>query len=134
MSIRIFAPKSDDFLEYFILKRIKKINFHAKNLDFDPKLNLQNIQKSQYWPKTLLLSRHTWIFAPKSEDILEYFILKRIKKLNFHAKNLDFDPKLNLQNIEKMSLSLIGNEKSRRFFWIFQPFKVSKNWIFMPKI
>ena len=36
-----------------------------------------------------------WIFAPKFEDILEYFILENIKSLNFQVKNLDFDPKSN---------------------------------------
>ena len=34
----------------FANKRIKCLNFHAKNLNFDRKLNFQNIGKSQFWP------------------------------------------------------------------------------------
>ena len=35
-----------------------------------------------------------WIFAPKLEDIFEYYIQKYIKSFNFHAKILDFIPKI----------------------------------------
>ena len=38
------------FLQYLILKSIKHLNFHAKNLYVDPKLNLQLIDKCQFWP------------------------------------------------------------------------------------
>ena len=55
----------------------KKINFDIGNFTF----------------------RH--ILAPKLEGILEHFILKSIKLLNFHAKNQDFDPKSDLKNVEK---------------------------------
>ena len=46
-------------------------------------------------------SDKTLIFVAKLEDILDYFIVKSIKKLNFPAKNLDFDSKLDLKNIIK---------------------------------
>mgnify|MGYP001432520541 CR=1 FL=1 len=41
------------------------------------------------------------LFAPKLEDILEYFILKNMKDFNFPFKNQNFDLKLNIQNFEK---------------------------------
>ena len=34
----------------FVNKRNKYLNFRAKNLDFDRKLNFQNIGKTQFWP------------------------------------------------------------------------------------
>ena len=42
----IFAPKLEDFLEYFILKSVKKFNFPAKNRDSGPKIEL-----TKYWKK-----------------------------------------------------------------------------------
>ena len=39
------------------------------------------------------MSKLKLIFVAKLYDMLEYFTLKSIKKLNFRAKNLDFDAK-----------------------------------------
>ena len=57
--------------------------------------------KNQFWHNFTF--RH--ILAPKLEGILEHFILKSIKLLNFHAKNQDFDPKSDLKNVEKKLIS-----------------------------
>ena len=59
--------------------------------------------KIQFW-QSLLLDKFEF-FAPKLENIFEYFIPKKVSNdLIFVPKNLDFDdfdPKLNLQKIEK---------------------------------
>ena len=39
---------------------------------------------------------HILNFALQLEDILKYFMLKRIKHLNFRIKNIDFDEKLHI--------------------------------------
>ena len=73
--------------------------------------------KIQFW-QSLLLDKFEF-FAPKLENIFEYFIPKKVSNdLIFVPKNLDFDvfdPKLNLQKIEK-------SQKIRNsgFFFLFK--------------
>ena len=72
--------------------------------------------KNQFWHNFTF--RHIWILPPKLEGILEHFILKSIKLLNFHAKNQDFDPKSDLKNVEKKLISTNFWTKTRNY-WIF---------------
>ena len=83
-----------------IIGRILGKSHYSKTLIFVPK---NKKIKNQFWPNFTF--RQFWIFAPKLENIFEYFIPKKVSNdLIFVPKNLDFDvfdPKLNLQKIEK---------------------------------
>ena len=77
-------------------------------------------------------SSKNWIFVPKFNfdktlffDLFEFlrqswkmFIYKSIKNLNFRAKNLDFEPKLGLQNIKNNNFNQFWP-----IFWHFE-FKI----------
>ena len=65
-----------------------KFFFAMKILDFFRFVKIREIVSF----KTYFFLRQIWIFPSKLEHILEYFILKSTKSLNFHVKNLDFDP------------------------------------------
>ena len=56
------------------------------------KIHLKKIINIQFWHKLFLWI--IWIFHLKLQDILWYFILKSIRKLNFSAKNFNFDHRL----------------------------------------
>ena len=114
-----FAPKLEDILYQ---KVWKWFNFRAKIPDFDLQLNLQKLWKggkSQFW-QTLHL--HIWIFAPKLEDILEYFIQKSIKIIEFSCQKSIFWPKIELKTLEKSQFQ--GSKMRNSFiFWHFK-FKI----------
>ena len=82
-----------------MLKRIKHLNFRIKNIDFDEKLH---IGKKPFLINFSVKIRNFFYsfkfrsIAPKLKDILEYFMRKSIKHLNFHVKNMDFDTKLHV--------------------------------------
>ena len=95
-----FALQLEDILKYFMLKRIKHLNFRIKNIDFDEKLHIgKKTIFDQFFSQNSKFFFYSFKFrsiAPKLKDILEYFMRKSIKHLSFHAKNMDFDTKLHV--------------------------------------
>ena len=79
---------------------VQKCNFHAKNPDFEPKLNLRNVGKIKFWP----------ISERKFEILLFYF-----NKTIF----------LDIFEFLRQNWKIALNNSS---------YKVSNNWIFLPKI
>ena len=65
------------------------------------------------------IGRYSWIFHPN------------IKKLNFRPKNLDFKPKLNLQNIGKKSIltNFLPKIQICFDFWAFLIQNNLSNWV-----
>ena len=68
---------------------------------------------------------HILNFALQLEDILKYFMLKRIKHLNFRIKNIDFDEKLHIG--KKTIFGQFFSQNSKFFFIVLNSDQLRQN-------